>query len=474
MSYKGYSVPASKLKTSYDVIVIGAGIGGLICANFLAKNGYSVLIVEQHYKPGGLCSSFRREGFTFDAGAHLFGGIGNPRSLTGTILSRLDLNLDVIPQNPLDLVHIGNETITIPADSGKYVSVLQDMFPKEAGGIARFFEDLSVINKTKAANPDHDLVKSYEMTTYYRMLGDYFTDENLKAVLSAQWGYLGLPAKKVSALTMCLMLGSYFLDGAFVIRGGSQRLPDQLAEHLLGLGGQILLAHEATHILTDDDRATGVKLKGRQTVKGRCVVSNVDAKQTFLKLLPRTCLKEDFVMNLLGYKESCSMFVTFLGLKGANKLVEGINGWHFESYSDILAQEDFFLLLASTGDSPKGQCALRILVPIFDSGHNWQEEKKAFENGIVSRLEKRCPGLGDKIVYRESASPATYYRYTRNSRGAAYGWALTPEAQGRFRLDNRTPIRNLFLTGHWTKPGTGVASAIHSGFLTAVQIMGKD
>jgi phytoene dehydrogenase-like protein len=477
MSYKGFSIPLSKLKPSYDVIIIGAGIGGLTCANFLAKNGYSVLVVEQHYKPGGLCSSFRRKGFTFDAGAHLFGGMGNPRSLTGTILSRLNLNLDIIPQDPLDLIHIGNETITIPADSREYMSLLQDKFPREAAGIARFFEDLSEINRSKAANPDHYLVKKYKMSTYYQMLSDYFTDEDLKAILSAQWGYLGLPAKKVSALTMCLMLGSYLLDGAFVIQGGSQKLPDQLTENLIGLGGQILLTHEATDILVGDDQVTGVKLKGRQTIKGHYIVSNIDAKYTFFELLPAGCLEEGFATKLLGYKESCSMFVTFLGLKEANKLVEGIHGWHFESYNDILVKEDFFFLLVSTWDLPeifrKGRCTLRILVPIFESGHDWQEKKMAFEKGILSNLKKRYPALGDKIVYQESASPATFYRYSRNSRGAAYGWALTPNQHGRFRLYNRTPIRNLYLTGHWSGLGTGIPSVIHSGFFTAVKIMRK-
>ncbi len=475
MSYKGFSISRSSLKTSYDVIIIGAGIGGLTCGNFIAKNGKSVLVVEQHFKPGGLCSSFRRKGFNFDAGAHIFGGVGNTGSFTGKIFSRLGIDLDFVYTDPFDRIHVGSETINVPANSLEYITLLKDRFPQEADNISHFFKDLLEINKSKGANLNNRLVKKYQMKTYYQMLGDYFKDENLKAVLSAQWGYVGLTAKKVSALTMSLVLISYVFEGAYSISAGSQKLPDKLAENLITQGGEILLSQRVTDIIVEDGQARGIKLEDGQMIKCGCIVSNIDARQTFFKLLPDGCLKSDFINTLNNYKESCSIFMTFLGLKGIEKDLEKIQGWYFESYEDILEKEDFLFMLgskeANVERAGEKNFSLRISVPVFEHYHNWKEQKKVVEKKLVADFKKKFPQIAKKIVYQESASPGTIYRYSLNSKGAAYGWALMPEQDGRFRLDNLTPIQNLFLTGHWSRPNTGVASVIHSGFFVALKVI---
>jgi phytoene dehydrogenase-like protein len=475
MSYKGFSVPLSNLKAYYDVIIIGAGIGGLTCGNFIAKNGKRVLVIEQHFKPGGLCTSFRRKGFCFDAGAHIFGGVGNTRSFTGKIFSRLGIDLEFDYTDPFDRIHVGSETIDVPANSLDYITLLKDRFPAEADNIDHFFKDLLEINKSKGANPNNRLVKKYQMKTYYQMLSDYFNDENLKAVLSAQWGYVGLTARKVSALTMSLVLISYVFEGAYSISAGSQKLPDKLADNLITQGGEILLRQKVTDITLKDGLARGVKLEDGHQIKCGCVVSNIDARQTFFKLLPVGCLKNDFITALNNYKESCSIFMTFLGLKGVDKDLEKIQGWYFDSYDDILEKEDFLFLLGSKGEKserPSGKnFSLRMSVPVFENVRNWKEQKNVVEKKLVSDFTKKFPQIADKIVYQESASPATIYRYTLNSKGAAYGWALMPEQDGRLRLDNLTPIRNLFLTGHWSRPNTGVASVIHSGFFVALKVI---
>src|SRR5436309_1221786 len=86
----------------YDAVIIGAGIGGLVCANYLARSGLQVLLVEQHFMVGGYCSTFRRKGFTFDAATHFYPLLGNPETLTGRQLVELGVRTRWIKMDPVD------------------------------------------------------------------------------------------------------------------------------------------------------------------------------------------------------------------------------------------------------------------------------------------------------------------------------------------------------------------------------------
>src|SRR5216110_2269734 len=104
-------------RDSYDAIVIGAGIGGLVCANLLARDGLRVLLVEQHYMAGGYCSTFRRKGYTFDAATHFYPLLGNPATLTGRLLNDLGVGAAAwIKMDPVDQFHCPDGTrFAVPA-----------------------------------------------------------------------------------------------------------------------------------------------------------------------------------------------------------------------------------------------------------------------------------------------------------------------------------------------------------------------
>ena len=113
-------------RDSYDAIVIGAGIGGLICANLLAREGLRVLLVEQHYIVGGYCSTFRRQGFTFDAATHFYPLLGNPATITGGLLRELDVETEWVKMDPVDHFHFPDRSsFRVPADFDSYLAKLK-------------------------------------------------------------------------------------------------------------------------------------------------------------------------------------------------------------------------------------------------------------------------------------------------------------------------------------------------------------
>ena len=130
----------SEPRDSYDVVVIGAGVGGLICSNLLVRAGMKVLLVEQHCLVGGYCSTFRRKGYTFDAATHFYPLLGNPSTITGSLLSELEMTTEWVKKDPVDSFHFPDGSrFSVPASLEVYLEKLKKEFPEEAGNIDSFF-----------------------------------------------------------------------------------------------------------------------------------------------------------------------------------------------------------------------------------------------------------------------------------------------------------------------------------------------
>ena len=126
-----------------DAVVIGSGIGGLVCANLLAQGGMKVLLIERHSMLGGFCYTFRRKGFIFDAATHFYPLLGNPTTLTGKILHDLGIETEWVKMDPVDRFHLPNlPAFAVPADFGEYLDKLKTWFPEEAAAIDRYFAEL--------------------------------------------------------------------------------------------------------------------------------------------------------------------------------------------------------------------------------------------------------------------------------------------------------------------------------------------
>ncbi len=180
----------------YDAIVIGAGIGGLFCANLLAKGGMKVLLLERHFMLGGFCSTFRRKGFVFDAATHFYPLLGNPTTLTGRILRDLEVPTEWVKMDPVDQFHLpGMPTFTVPSEFGPYVEQLKKSFPEEAHNIDAYFAELRqaymyglLYYFRGVANDQVEKLERYSMAG---KLEEHFRDPRLRILLmgdAPHWG----------------------------------------------------------------------------------------------------------------------------------------------------------------------------------------------------------------------------------------------------------------------------------------------
>lgn len=457
----------------YDAVVIGAGIGGLVCGCFLAKAGLKTLIVEKNANPGGYCTSFTRGGFFFDACLHSLGDL-DPGSNMYRVLEELGLDkrLKFTRFDPQYVIISPDYKISFWNDLNRTIEEFQDNFPKEAKGIKEFFIQL----KTPTLSSTHSL----GTMTFGQLLKRYFRDEKLKAILSSPiLGTNGLPASKIAALAATKEFREFVLGGGNYPQGGMQALADLFALRFKELGGKLLLSKLVTNIKVKNNIIDGIIVDANDVISSKYVVSDCDARQTFLSLIGEEVVGKGMVSTLSSLVPSLSMFILYLGLKEKvltlpNGSISYLGNYDVESMYRKATKLDIdaidFFLLRLLAD--KRSIIMHVNASFKDATY-WQINKKRWMQILQEKLLKTFPDLTGKVTFEDAATPSTLYKWTLNYEGAAYGWAAIPSQFAIPGLSQNTPIENLYLTGHWTSLTGAVPGVSYLGRSTAGIILNR-
>ena len=460
----------------YDAVIIGAGIGGLVCGCYLAKAGMKVLIAEQHFKPGGYCTSFKRKGFTFDAAADCFGAY-RKSGITRKVFEDLgiDRKLNIIRFDPPSIILTPDYRIPFWNDLEKTIKEFQTTFPEESNNIHHFFYFLS--------NSESVAISKIRNWTFKDLLDSYFTNHRLKAVLSFPLLAMGgLPPSLMSAFMGAKFYSEFFLDGGYYPIGSMQVLSDTLAERFKEFGGELLLSSAVKKIRVKDNSVTGIVVENDDFIPSKLVVSNCDARQTFLRLLGKGKIEREFHGEIKKMVPSISNFIAYLGInKQFNPPQPPGSAVFFSQHYDLdkayrsAQKSDIDGYDGHTFRISHDKSTIYAIIPAtFKSRNFWSNNKTRFLESLIDKIEKSTiPGLSGHIVYKEAATPYTLYRYTLNYKGASYGWASTPSQLAVPGLKRPPSIKGLYLTGHWTTLGVGISGVIYVSHDTSKLILRK-
>jgi phytoene dehydrogenase-like protein len=476
----------------YDAVVIGAGIGGLICANLLARDGLSVLLVEQHYMVGGYCSTFKRRGYVFDASTHFYPLLGNPTTMTGKLLVDLGVATRWRKMDPVDTFHFPDGSrFEVPADLDAYLGRLKEEFPAEEVAIDRFFAavgeayDHGLLYYFRGR--DTGRLAPYREMTVRDALDTYFRDRKLKLLLTADCPHWGSPPSRTSFVFDSMLRLSYF-HGNYYPVNGSQAFADELAQRLEERSGDILMSTRVRRIPVRDGRAEGVEmettrgaLRGRRRVAAGVVISNADLLATLEKGLPADTVDPDYLAAVRALRPSMPCYLTHVGLRDvAAEVLEPAQGYYWTAWDpDEMGRGGMHCKIFSPTlyeprmAPPGGQIVIlqKVMDIDYDGIEDWGAHKGEIERLVLAHLESVVPGISARIVVHLSASARTAWAFTSNRAGAMLGWEMSPDQLGEHRPSIRGPVRDLYLTGHWTQPGGGITPVIVSAMQTAEAVI---
>ena len=516
LDWKKVHAMAAKMgpQSEYPTVIIGAGLGGLCCGAYLARQGIPVTVVEQHDIPGGYATSFdRAQGkFTFEVSLH---GTTVKNNAVERILKNIGVydRLEFVELPDIYCLKTPNLNINVPQrDPDEYIKRLAAFFPQEEDGIRSFiYEMIGIADETDLLHQRKGQFFKLIFPLQYRkmwhvrnqtladMLDEHVTNQELKDALAGLWGYYGLPSSQLSAFYYATATGGYLKNGSYYIKQRSQNLSNAMADEIEKNGGKMIYGKIADTIITDNGSVSGVKLADGSILPAKAVVSNASALTTFQQMLPKKSVPKDYLDKLAGYRPSISSFIVWLGLNRDIKDLVSCYGTHVSGHKDI----ETGYLSCIQGDIENGPFGVAAYDKAFDGysrpgtssvmllflcGYEpWRQFESDYKNNIkqayykekdrwmdilIQRAEKDViPGLSSMIAVKEAATPLTNWRYTGNTKGAIYGFEQSLGNAFMERIKNTTPVNGLYLASAWGNPGGGFEGALRSGEITFQKLM---
>ena len=498
---------------NYDVIIIGAGLGGLTAGAKLARRGKKVLLIEQHNIPGGCATTFKRKDYTIEVGLHEMDGLDDI-DVKKAIFEDLDVlnNIELIRLPEFYRFINSNVDFVMPDDAEKARAKLLKKFPEEEKGIKAYFKEIRGIRRElpklprskfwqSVLLPVYPLLYPYVTRNAKKTIGGFldkkFKNEDLKLLLTANLGYFHNDPYSMAMIYFATAQDAYYAGGWY-IKGGSQKLSDYLASCIVNNGGEIVYRHLVEQILVEDGKAAGVvyRKKSKQeteklTAKATHIIAN-NAVPLLAKMLPKDAAQK-LNRQISGLEISCSVITLYLGFSKSPKVLGNKYYSTFIANRAVKNQTDFaedlkyaafdkrHLIFVDysqidAGLTSKGK-SLGVLAT-SDYGADWKnltrEEYKAKKEEVsrvlISRLEQLIPGITQYIEYYELGTARSVEKFTMNPGGSVYGFAQTPKQAGANRFGNKLPLKNLYIASAWGFPGGGFTGAIISGYLTALKI----
>lgn len=495
------------MKKTYDILIIGSGIGGLVSALILAKEGLKVCVLEKNNQYGGNLQTFSRDKLIFDTGVHYLGGLSKGQNLH-QFFSYLkimeDLELKKMDENGYDKITFGDDEIEYPHAQGydNFVEQLSKYFPEERDNLKDYCEEIQRIcnhfPRYNVIGKDSYSEEILHLNTK-RFIESITQNTKLQSVLlGSNFLYAG-DSENIPFYVHALTVNSYIQSAYKCVKGGSQ-ISKLLIRKLREYGADVHKHSEVSEIIFNENNVlSSVKTKSGKEYFAKQFISNIEI-HTLTKLIGEERLKKSFLNRVLSWEPVSSCFSVYLVLKPQTISNFNYNIYHYSSeesvwnayrYDEKAWPETYMLSSTPSKHHPEfAESLTAISYMDFEEVKAWQktvntiaeerERGKQYEKfklekaeKMIDALEKKIPNLRGSIKNIYTSSPLSYRDYIGSFEGNMYGYIKSSENPLKTMVSPRTKISNLFLTGQ-TVNMHGILGCTIGAFNTCAEILGKE
>jgi phytoene desaturase len=488
----------------YDVIVIGAGNGGVSSGALLAKQGRKVLVLEQSKSIGGCCSSFSKDGYTFDVGASIVEVIKPIELAFAKLGTTFQREVDLIECDPvMTIIDRDGSRITYPRSIEKTADAISAVSPSDGKRWRQFVRLMSEFTDvalnaffTEPADSLTDMAKMFAkdprffkfiplfVKSYQDIMEKYFKDERILKTMGYQSLYFGHPPAMIPGMFALIPYTEHM--GVYYPRGGMIQIPEAFRRCGEKLGMEVRLNTLVKKVIVRNGKVEGVRLSDGTEITSTLVVSNINAKTLYLDMIGEEHLPGLVKRGIKSYQYSKGVPMIYVGLDykppldSHHSLIavtpQGVNDYWFNNVEKgILPENNFGLICwpthADKSLAPEGHHVLNLIPEGFYrlDGMSWDEEKPRFIERTLKALDKfAIPGLMDHIKVLECTTPLDFERKLLLPEGSIYALQQDLPAAAAFRPNARSrAIKGLYLTGSSAHPGGGVPTTIASGYIAS-------
>jgi prolycopene isomerase len=497
------------LRDQYDVIVVGAGLGGMTAASLLAKRGLSVLMIDQQNKPGGSCTSFKREDVVFDVGTAMLYGFGEKGFKPFRFLmNELEEPIEIVAHATLARMTFEGKEIIFWPDVERFLEELYRLFPEEKEALRAFYADLykmyvNIVIKNEVIVPPSEFSARQGLR---RLLSNPLAMLSMQKLLSTSTRdllnqYFHTPAifnffdklcsaysYTTAAETPGVLAATMFLDnhigGVYYPAGGAQMLPNTIEKAFERYGGQALYHQLVDEILIRDGKAYGVRLHNGLEIMAERVIANATVWNIYGKLVrPEHIAPER--LKWAHYLVPTYPSMTLYMVVDHEALPKGIFPWeiYIENRKEI-DSSDLTLYINSLVDKtlcPPDKLVVMAIAPnLNDWPHTddpryqspeYEAQKRREAERMLDQIEYHIPGFRGHINTLIIGTPSTIERYLLKNGGAVGGPKNQIGQEMLKRLHARSEWKNLYFCGDSTVMATGAPATVVSGVGAANMVL---